>query len=358
MRTFECHHCNPPSRLFFDNTQCVVCDAEVGWCPVCHAIAAMLPDNEVGYRCANAGCGTALVKCFNYASENVCNRMQTPADHAAYAGLCDCCRHNAVIPDLSIEGHRERWAALEAAKRRLFYTLDLIGLPHPSPQDDSLLPLSFAFMADALPDAGLWRSTGSTEKVYTGHAQGLITINLMETDDAERERLRVDMNESHRTLIGHFRHEIGHYYWDLLVKGQDEDASRAVFGNHDDPTYAEALERYYEQGPAPDWARSHVSAYATMHAWEDFAETFAAYLDIVAVLDTAENLGMRRAANDGGINGMILSYQQVGLVLNELNREMGMLDMVPLVITPAIRDKLEYIHQVVSRGAASADSLR
>ncbi|MAM58288.1 MAG: hypothetical protein CMN25_13210 [Salinicola sp.] len=356
MRTFECHHCNPPSRLFFDNTRCVVCDAEVGWCPSCQAIAAMIPDSEVGYRCANPGCGQALVKCFNFASEGVCNRMQTPEDHAAYGGLCDCCRHNAVIPDLSVEGHRARWAALEAAKRRLFYTLDLIGLPHPAPQDESPLPLSFAFMADAMPDAGLWRSTGSGEKVYTGHAQGLITINLKETDDAERERLRVDMNESHRTLIGHFRHEIGHYYWDLLIKGQDEEGSRAVFGDHDDPTYAEALERYYEQGPAPDWPASHVSAYATMHAWEDFAETFAAYQDIVAVLDTGDNLGMRRAEHDGGIDGMILAYQQIGLALNELNREMGLLDMVPLVITPPIRDKLHYIHGVVSRGATTAQA--
>lgn len=351
MRTFECHHCESPSRLFFDNTQCLVCHAEVGWCPVCRTISAMLPDGETGYRCANPSCGAALVKCFNYASEGVCNRMQTPEDHAAYGGLCDCCRHNVVIPDLSIDGHRERWAALEAAKRRLFYTLDLIGLPHPAPQDDVPLPLTFSFMADALPDAGLWRSTGGGEKVYTGHANGHITINLMEADDVERERLRVDMNESHRTLIGHFRHEIGHYYWDLLIKGQDEPRSREIFGDHDSPTYAEALERYYEEGPAPDWQQRHVSAYATMHPWEDFAETFAAYQDIVAVLDTTDDLGMRRGEHDGSIAGMVLAYQQVGLALNELNREMGLLDVVPVVITPEIQVKLEYVHQVVTRSA-------
>ncbi|WP_251976431.1 zinc-binding metallopeptidase family protein [Salinicola avicenniae] len=350
MRTFECHHCQPPSRLFFDNTRCLVCQADVGWCPVCRSINAMLPDREVGYRCANPRCGAALVKCHNYAHESVCNRMQTPQAHADHGGLCDCCRHNVVIPDLSIDGHRERWAALEAAKRRLFYTLDLVGLAHPAPQDDVALPLSFSFMADALPDAGLWRSTGDGEKVYTGHASGHITINLVETDEVERERLRVDLNESHRTLIGHFRHEIGHYYWERLVQGHDEPGFRALFGDHETPTYAEALERYYAQGPLLNWENTHVSAYATMHPWEDFAETFAAYLDIVAVLDTADHLGLQQARHAGGIDEMILAFQQVGLTLNELNREMGLLDVVPHIITPTIRDKLDYIHVRVASG--------
>ncbi|MFC0266500.1 zinc-binding metallopeptidase family protein [Kushneria aurantia] len=354
MQTFECHHCEPTSRLFFDNTLCLGCQSEVGWCPRCHSIEAMLPEGDDQYRCANSDCGAVLKKCHNYAVEAVCNRMLPPEEHAEYGGLCDCCRHNSVIPDLSIEGHRERWAALEAAKRRLFYTLDLIGLPHPAPQDNSAaLPLAFSFMADALPDNGLWRATGNRQKVYTGHANGLITINLMETDDVERERLRVDLNEAQRTLIGHFRHEIGHYYWELLVRGrpEEEQGSREMFGDHDNPTYSEALERYYAQGPAVDWNESYISAYATMHPWEDFAETFAAYQDTVAVLDTGSHLGMWRARHNGTIEGMLKAYQQVGMALNELNREMGLMDVVPEVITPAILDKLRWVHELVGRHA-------
>ena len=50
-------------------------------------------------------------------------------------------------------------------------------------------------------------------QVITGHAQGLITIDIAEADDAERECHRQDMAEPYRTLLGHFRHEIGHHYW-------------------------------------------------------------------------------------------------------------------------------------------------
>ncbi|MDN3524929.1 putative zinc-binding metallopeptidase [Halomonas sabkhae] len=344
MRTFDCHCCQPASRLFYDNTRCLGCDSEVGWCPVCCSITALRQDDNDCYHCTTPGCGAALVKCDNYALHGICNRLLTPDQYAFYGGLCDCCRHNRVIPDLHVEGHRERWAALERAKRRLVYTLDLMGLPHPSPRDDAALPLTFAFMADATPENSFAHATGNEQKVYTGHHEGHITINLMEADDVERERLRVDLNEPHRTLIGHFRHEIGHYYWELLVKGQDEAACRAVFGDHDAVGYGQALERYYEQGPALDWWENHVSAYATMHPWEDFAETWALYLNMVSLLDTADNSGLRHSPQDGGIDAMILAFQQIGLAINELNREMGLLDAVPAVITPAIRDKLAYIH--------------
>ncbi|MCP1312928.1 MULTISPECIES: putative zinc-binding metallopeptidase [unclassified Halomonas] len=349
MQTFSCRCANP---LFFENTVCLSCEAEVGWCPSCDAIVALEPLEQGGYRCARSECGALLEKCRNYAVENVCNRM-VPLEQGVDA-LCDCCRHNAVIPDLSIEGNRERWAALEAAKRRLFYTLDLLKLPHAAPEDGAALPLSFSFMADALPDQGLWRSVGQ-QKVYTGHAAGHITINVKEADTVERERLRVDMNESHRTLIGHFRHEVGHYYWDLLVKDQDEAACKAVFGDHENPTYGEALEQYYQQGAPLDWAKRHISAYATMHAWEDFAETFAFYLDMVAVLDTALHMGISRAEYDGTLDGMLAAYHQVGLAVNELNRDMGLLDLAPAVLAAPVRDKLDYLHTLIAHAAHQGD---
>ncbi|SFI15344.1 zinc-binding metallopeptidase family protein [Modicisalibacter xianhensis] len=349
MRTYDCVCGN---RLFFDNSQCLNCEREVGWCPACARIAALEPLAEGGYRCTYEDCGAALLKCLNYSEHQVCNRMVAMQGDIAEgegeaSALCDCCRYNDVVPDLSIPGHLERWAALEAAKRRLFYTLDLLGLPHGTPEESVEPPLSFSFMADAMPDAGLWRTTAGTDKVYTGHAEGHITINVKEADDVERERLRIDMNESHRTLIGHFRHEIGHYYWDVLVKGRDEENSRRLFGDHDNPTYSEALERYYDQGPPENWQERFVSAYATMHPWEDFAETFAFYLDIVSVIDTARNLGLSRVEHDDRLSSVLSAFQQVGLAVNELNRDMGLTDLVPEVITPAIRDKLEYIHGVI-----------
>ena len=274
MQTFSCYCGNP---IFYENTQCLACQSEVGWCPSCSNIVAIEPLDSGGFLCTHPGCETTLMKCHNYAVENVCNRMVVMEEGHADT-LCVCCRYNDVIPDLAIDGHRERWAALEAAKRRLFHTLDLLKLPHGTEDDAIAVPLSFSFMADALPDQGLGRSTAKQEKVYTGHASGHITINVKEADDVERERLRIDMNESHRTLIGHFRHEIGHYYWDVLVKERDEEACRAVFGNHHRPSYAEALEQYYQTGAPADWANRFISAYATMHPWEDFAETFALLL--------------------------------------------------------------------------------
>jgi len=172
----------------------------------------------------------------------------------------------------------------------------------------------------------------------------------------ERERLRVDMNETHRTLIGHFRHEIGHYYWDLLVKGQDENASCRVFGDHNNPTYSDALEQYYQQGAPVNWPTRFISAYAAMHPWEDFAETFAFYLDMVAVLDTARHMGLSRVERNGTLESMLRDFHQVGMAVNELNRDMGLLDLAPGVIALAVRDKLAYVHALIQNARASSQS--
>jgi len=66
----------------------------------------------------------------------------------------------------------------------------------------------------------------------TGHASGQVTINAAEGNSVDREQMREDMNESYRTVIGHFRHEIGHYYWDPLVFDDEQvlaDFSRAFW---------------------------------------------------------------------------------------------------------------------------------
>jgi hypothetical protein len=247
----------------------------------------------------------------------------------------------------------EKWYRLEAAKRRLFYDLDLLGLPYGIAPQEEGTALRFEFKADVTIVNESWRPMGLKEQVFTGHADGTITINIREADDVERERLRVQLGEAQRTLLGHFRHEIGHYYWDLLVKPKREEDFKALFGDPMNPSYEEALKRYYENGAPTDWQPQFVSAYATMHPWEDFAETFATYLDMVSTLDTAYHVGLLATSPSlQDLDAMVVQYQQVGVALNELNRSMGLLDVVPEVLTPGAKEKMEFVHQVTVAGAS------
>lgn len=347
MQTFRCVCDN---TLFFENTTCESCGRTVGWCPACHRISALEACGPERYRCLSPGCGATVRQCANYAEEGVCNRCVDVDGPGSDETFCDCCRLNVTIPDLSVDGNRVRWARLEAAKRRLIYALDTLGLPYGAAADGFEPPLAFAFKGDIIPTEGLWRTMGEVERVYTGHANGQITINIREADDVEREKLRVDFGEAHRTLIGHFRHEIGHYFWDVLIRDRDEEEFKAVFGDHLAPPYDEALAAYYKDGPQADWARSYVSAYATMHPWEDWAETFALYLAMASEIDTAFHLGLIAELPDD-FDGMARSYHRIGLVVNELSREMGLLDLVPVVITRPIHEKLAYLHRTVREGA-------
>jgi hypothetical protein len=354
MRTFTCRCGNV---LFFDNSLCLACNSEVGFCPQCQTISALVPSGEAGYACGNADCGAALVKCGNYAQHDVCNRM-VPAGGETANLLCDCCRYNATIPDLSVPGNLQKWYRLEAAKRRLFYDLDQLGLPYGTAADGFQPPLVFDFKADVIPKNDFWRPTTATERVYTGHADGRITINIREADDVEREKLRVDMAEAHRTLVGHFRHEIGHYYWDLLVKDRVEAECAAVFGDPSSPTYAEALERHYTEGPPTDWQETYLSAYASMHPWEDFAETWAVYLDMTSALDTAHHNGFGGTERPGAeLEALLGRYQKLGIALNEINRSIGLLDVVPEVFVPPVVEKLQYIHDLVRTASPAVDAV-
>jgi hypothetical protein len=354
MRTYRCVCDN---NIFFDNSQCLACKRTLGFCPVCRNLVALLPADDGTFRCGNSACSAELAKCLNYSQFNVCNRCVT---HEAGTGaLCDCCRFNTTVPDLAVAGNWSKWHRLEMAKRRLFYDLSEVGLPYGTAADGIRPPLAFDFKADAIPAGNFWRSNGAAEKVYTGHNEGHITINIREADNVEREKLRVDLGEAHRTLIGHFRHEIGHYYWDLLVKGRREDESRAVFGDHDHPTYDEALEKYYRDGAPADWPERFISAYSTMHPWEDFAETWAAYLDMVSGLDTAQHIGLGGETDPvhADLDAMILRYQSLGIALNEMNRSMGLLDIVPDVFVAPVVEKLRFIHDLVQSGRAENGAL-
>ncbi|WP_205502241.1 zinc-binding metallopeptidase family protein [Rufibacter psychrotolerans] len=348
------YHCACGNKLFFENSQCLSCQREVGWCPVCKGIHAMEPDGQGGYRCLNSSCQAHVVKCYNYATHHVCNRMVESSGQARSGQtLCDYCQLTETIPDLSVEGNPAKWYKLEVAKRRLLYLLDEIGLPYGSRQEQFELPLSFDFKEDVPPTTLGWLQIGPGEKVYTGHADGKITINVQEADSVEREKLRVQMNEAHRTLIGHFRHEIGHYYWQLLVQGKDEAAYKALFGDHENPTYSAAMQQYYANGPKANWRASYISAYATMHPWEDFAETWGTYLDMVSVLDTADNAELLELPEDDLVDNqfdtMLLRYADLSLKVNEVNRSLGLPDLLPETFSPPVVEKLRYIHNLVAR---------
>ena len=219
--------------------------------------------------------------------------------------------------------------------------------------------MSFNFKGDTNPPSEEWRPIGKTEKVLTGHNAGLITINIQEADPVEREKLRVGMREAHRTLIGHFRHEIGHFYWDVLIKGRREDECKAVFGDHNQRSYDEALKAYYQQGPLPNWQENYISAYATSHPWEDFAETWAAYLDMTSTLDTAANVGFRGETDPihADLDGMVSRLQGLTLALNEINRNQGLLDVIPEIFVQPVVVKMRYIHQLVQCGRAENGAL-
>ena len=255
---------------------------------------------------------------------------------------------------------------MELAKRRLVYSLLNFKLPIANKTDDPQQGLAFAFLEDGI------KTDGSASKVLTGHEKGLITFNIAEADDAVREKIRQAMGEPHRTLLGHFRHEIGHYYWDRLVRGSRFlDRYRELFGN-EDVDYAESLKRYYSSGAPANWQDSYISAYATAHPWEDWAESWAHFMHIQDTLEVANDFGlvgksMRLDPNDSNRKSWLSSGQttfeeiigawsELMIALNSINRSMGLLDTYPFVLSPAVVNKLGFIFQVVSAGSAKSAS--
>ena len=211
---------------------------------------------------------------------------------------------------------------------------------------------------DEDPDYGLAFDLLSSEqeKVFTGHENGLITLDLAEGDDVHREQLRLAMDEPYRTVLGHFRHEVGHYYYYRLVSVAPELDSqfRELFGDPD-ADYQAALDRHYSDGPPPNWEENYVSSYATMHPAEDWAETFAHYLHIRDTMDTAAAFGFapasatieRKVLGPSGFDAIIEMWLPLSWALNMVNRSMGKEDLYPFVLPPPVLDKMRFIHTVV-----------
>jgi hypothetical protein len=357
MKTFRCDHCGHP--LFFENVQCLQCGSALAFLPDRLALCAIEPvpgqegqglwQRNKSYRRDHANHHYRL--CRNHTQYQACN-FAVPAHDPN--PLCVSCRQTRVLPDLSMPDNQERWYRIEVAKRRLFYTLAKLGLASPDPPAGQRDGPVFEFLAD-LPG----------QQVLTGHCAGVITLNIAEADDAERVRRRVALHEPYRTLLGHLRHESGHFYWDSLIKDAGRlDACREKFGD-ERADYAQALNAYYAAGGAPaGWQRDHVSAYATAHPWEDWAETWAHYLHMVDLLETASSYNTRlvvpgnnaedaeevtspfeRQAPD--FDQLVAQWVPLTLLLNSLNRSLGQDDAYPFALTTQALDKLRFVHNVI-----------
>jgi hypothetical protein len=405
MLSFTCSACG--QLVFFENSGCLRCGSPLGFLPERQALVPLErlsdePGRFVARVDGSGGCSEqAYRRCANEARVG-CNWMVAADDPQP---LCECCRLTRRRPnDDDLEGASAQSAA-EAAKRRLVFQLRELDLPIISRADDPEAGLAFDLLSSRY------------DKVLTGHDNGLITLDLSESDDAYREQLRQQLGEPYRTLLGHFRHEIGHYYWPMLVS----DAGLSVLGDYrqlfDDERvdYGEALSRHYTDGPPVDWPDRYVSSYATMHPWEDWAETFAHYLHICDTVQTAAEYGLQLVAPSsrstvaggvapegpppveeatgpagvvspgGGVGAdpaaglgagpaagidaptlasaggrapwreafdrVIDRWLPLSYALNAVNRSMGRDDLYPFVLAPTIIAKLSFVHERVQWAA-------
>lgn len=333
---FSCPCCN--QLVFFANSVCLRCGTELAVDPSALAMVAV----QDRYQLCE-------------------NRTIAECNWLAEGPLCVSCRLTRMRPaDDDVEGLR-LFAIAERAKRRLVFQILVLGLPLEQRDEQHATGVAFDLLA---------RSDGS---VVTGHAGGIITLDLAESDAVHREPVRTLLSEPYRTVLGHFRHEIGHYFFPVLVGDADLTEVRRCFGD-DSLDYGDALDRHYRDGAPPDWADAHVSEYATMHPAEDWAETFAHYLHIRSVLHTATNYRLRvdgpvlseppvtplhadpASVDDRNFDEIIAAWLPLSYALNALNRSMGTDDLYPFVLPHPVIAKLGLIHRLVSQQAQRATS--
>lgn len=345
------YQCQCGKPIFFRNSFCLYCGTPLGFEP---SLGRVFPLEEAGpgeYSLIGYGEGGSFERCANAETAGGCNWLVSAEDVAAGKTLCIACRLNRTIPNLSTQENAEYWRLIEQAKRRLVAGLLALGLPVQSKIcEDPACGLAFDFL----------ESQGGPVK--TGHEDGVITLNIAEANDATREQIRNQMHEPYRTLLGHFRHESGHYYWDLLVRdGEWLEPFRELFGDEQED-YATALQRHYNEGPRPDWRLYFVSAYASSHPWEDWAETWAHYMHMHDGLTTAARLHLDLhgvempfdaftpdvlMVGDEEFLGQLNDWMRFSAVLNEFARSMGQADFYPFILSTESVRKLHFAHRVI-----------
>lgn len=350
MKLYTCSNCR--NLLYFENNVCLNCHHMVGFDAAVPGLITLanedgrlmdISNKERSYRfCKNAEYGT-------------CNWLVAESDPSLY---CRACSLNRIIPSLTTEENLVRWKNIEIAKHRLIYSLLRLELPVSVKNDNEAEGIVFDFMADVAPD----------KRVVTGHNNGTITLNIEEADETERVRHKEDLGEKYRTLLGHFRHEIGHYYWEVLVKDKPAlKKFRKLFGD-ERKDYTQSLVGYYEAGAPPNWSEQYISPYATAHPWEDWAESWAHYLHMMDTLETAFYFGMRinpaevfhaninkDPYDTSSFSRVIKWWLPLSLAMNSLNRSMGHPDFYPFVISAPAADKLKFIHDLLFHAKAQKE---
>jgi hypothetical protein len=361
-RSYQCR-CKRP--VFFSNSVCLGCNTALGYEP---DLAKVFPIEPIpggdGWRIAEdiEGASPVYRRCANLYTPAGCNWLLSDLNNLGVTeGLCVACRLNRTIPDLSVPENGILWGKIEAAKRRLVSTLLALEMPVTSRAEDPERGLAFDFLRDR----------EGEPRILTGHANGLITLNIEEARSSTRELIREQMNEPYRTLLGHLRHEVGHYYWDRLIGGTTWiDEFRRLFGD-ERADYGETMQRYYASGPPLDWPQRFVSAYASSHPFEDWAETWSHILHMADTLGTALSFGLDPRGLDLEVEPFpptllylpddpgaerflefLNSWIALAAVMNEMSRGMGQPDFYPFALPNAAVTKLHFIRVVVNRERA------
>ena len=347
MKLYSCGNCN--NLIYFENNICLNCKCSLGFNASTLSMISLNTENNGLF--SNISDRTERFKYCKNADYSTCNWLVSPDQISPF---CDACELNRMIPALTDPDNLKRWKNIEAAKHRLVYTLLRLKLPVARKIGNEEAGIAFDFLTD-IP---------STLKVLTGHDNGTITLNTDEADEAERVRHKEDLGERYRTLLGHFRHEIGHYYWDVLIRSSIHiNNYRSLFGD-EQIDYSLSLENHYKNGAPANWNENFISAYATSHSWEDWAETWAHYLHMMDTLETAFSFGIRiqpaiSLASRGFETNIIIdpyeiadfmqlfnSWLPLTFAVNNLNRSMGYADFYPFVIPDPVVKKLSFIHNL------------
>jgi hypothetical protein len=349
MRDFSCAVCG--NSTYFENRNCLKCGARLGFVTETQTLQSLRPDDG-GHWTLIANPNQRYRLCAN-AKSDVCNWLTEASGADAY---CRACRHNRMIPNPALSHTLAHWRAIGAAQRHLFYSFLKWDLPAPTRREDPAGGLVFDFLEDKR------LADGTLEKPMTGHDEGVITIRAAEADEAERETLRAQMHEPYRTLLGHFRHESGHFIWNQMIRDSGlVDPCRAVFGD-DRLDYADALKRHYTVGPPANWRSHFISQYASSHPWEDFAETFAHCLHIIDTLEMAQSHLIRlsvcgEAAREIAIDPYTETdfetladlWVPLSITMNSLHHSMGERPLYPFILSPTVRSKLGFVHRIITR---------
>ncbi len=331
-------HCQCSQAIFFDSSYCINCNAILGFDPVELEMRALSPESDGVLR---DPVGRLYRYCRNRLDYGVCNWLIAAGDDAT---LCKSCEFNRMIVNLGDPRNVRRWQRFETAKKRLFFTLMRLGLPLVNGFDDPKNGLMLDFIEDQRSSPWLYPEAF----VHTGYYGGVITINALEADDAMRESVKDEMNERYRTLLGHLRHESGHYYWTLLNADPDTRARFTVVFGDESADYRAALDAHYAGGPPAGWENRYISAYASAHPSEDWAETWGHYLHIYDALETAATCGaIEQSPETIDIDTRILVWQRLSIVLNELNRSSGLADAYPFLLNAVVAEKFRFVDGII-----------